>query len=275
MKLFKVLFLFLISLILFSSCGRERIDAGHTGILFNHYGITDKKGVSDYEIVSGIVWYNPFTREVFEYPHYWQNARFEEISFNSIEGEPIKTSLDFQYRFERDYIPSIFDEYRLSPEELMNNQLRAMVLEELNAQAGKLGAVSIMGKLRSELLVSVKDSLNSKYSPQFAFKLVSFSSDLDPSQNVEQAIQGVINAQEGAKKAQANTVKVREETLQKQIQARGDSMALVINAKAKAAAYKLQKEQLTPELLQKQAIEKWDGKMPQIIGGDKVPFIKN
>ena len=46
----------------FSSCGMERIDAGHEGIKVNLYG--SEKGVDDISLVSGIVWYNPITTQV-------------------------------------------------------------------------------------------------------------------------------------------------------------------------------------------------------------------
>lgn len=40
--------------------------------------------------------------------------------------------------------------------------------------------------------------------------------------------------------------------------------------KKEAEAQRLQKETLTTELLRKYAIDKWDGKMPQYVGGDSV-----
>ena len=49
-----------------SSC--ERIDAGHEGIKVSLYG--DDKGVGEAALVTGRVWYNPFTTEIYEYPAY-------------------------------------------------------------------------------------------------------------------------------------------------------------------------------------------------------------
>ena len=43
-----------------TSCS-ERIDAGSEGILVNLYG--SDKGVDDVSLVTGRVWYNPFTEE--------------------------------------------------------------------------------------------------------------------------------------------------------------------------------------------------------------------
>lgn len=59
----------------FSSC--ERVDAGHEGILVNLYG--SDKGVNDVSLVTGMVWYNPLTQNMYEYPTFmsfdhWTNA---------------------------------------------------------------------------------------------------------------------------------------------------------------------------------------------------------
>lgn len=54
-----------------TSCS-ERIDAGSEGILVNLYG--SDKGVDDVSLVTGRVWYNPFTEEVYEYPTFVQTS---------------------------------------------------------------------------------------------------------------------------------------------------------------------------------------------------------
>ncbi|MDX2254402.1 MAG: prohibitin family protein [Pseudanabaenaceae cyanobacterium bins.39] len=57
-------------------------------------------------------------------------------------------------------------------------------------------------------------------------------------------------------------------------EAEQEAEAIINRAKGQAEAQKLLRESLTPELLQKQAIEKWDGKFPQVLGGNgAVPFI--
>ena len=64
-------FLFASALMLslsFTSC--ERIDAGCEGILVNLYG--SERGVDDVSMVTGRVFYNPATQEVYEYPTYVQ-----------------------------------------------------------------------------------------------------------------------------------------------------------------------------------------------------------
>lgn len=55
-------FMLLMTALFLTSCS-ERIDAGSEGILVNLYG--SDKGVDDVSLVTGRVWYNPFTEEVY------------------------------------------------------------------------------------------------------------------------------------------------------------------------------------------------------------------
>lgn len=57
-------------------------------------------------------------------------------------------------------------------------------------------------------------------------------------------------------------------------EAKGEAEALEIRAKAQARAQELLRATITPSLLQKQAIEKWNGEFPQFMGGSSsLPFI--
>ena len=49
--------------------------------------------------------------------------------------------------------------------------------------------------------------------------------------------------------------------------------AKIAEAKGLAEAQALQKASLTQEYLQLEAIKKWDGKLPQVVGGGTAPFI--
>ncbi|MBE9032355.1 prohibitin family protein [filamentous cyanobacterium LEGE 11480] len=80
-----------------------------------------------------------------------------------------------------------------------------------------------------------------------------FSKAVEEKQIAEQRAQrAVYVAQEASQEAEAN----------------------VNRAKGQAEAQRLLRETLTAEILEKQAIEKWDGKFPQVMGGNgAVPFL--
>ena len=88
--------------------------------------------------------------------------------------------------------------------------------------------------------------VNISFSPEFA-----------------KAIKAKQIAEQEAKRAEFEALKAEK-------QAQAD----VNRAKGQAEAQRLQRQTLTAELLQKQAIEKWDGKFPLVLGGEgALPFI--
>ena len=62
----------------------ERIDAGHEGLLVKMYG--SDKGVQDVALVTGRVWYNPLTEQVFEIPTYVQTVNYDAFTVNAKDG---------------------------------------------------------------------------------------------------------------------------------------------------------------------------------------------
>lgn len=83
------------------------------------------------------------------------------------------------------------------------------------------------------------------------------------SDRFSEAVEAKQIAEQDAKKAEFIALKATKE-----------AEAEVNRAKGQAEAQRLQRETLTTELLQKQAIEKWDGKFPQVLGGNgALPFI--
>ena len=87
--------------------------------------------------------------------------------------------------------------------------------------------------------------------------------DLDFSPEFSKAVEEKQIAEQRAQRA----VYVAQEAEQ-------EAEATINRAKGQAEAQRLLRETLTAELLQKQAIDKWDGKFPQVMGGNgALPFI--
>ena len=82
------------------------------------------------------------------------------------------------------------------------------------------------------------------------------------SKEYSQAIEAKVIAEQRVKQAE---FEVKEATQRAQ--------AKIAEAKGLAEAQSLQKQTLTQEFLQLEAIKKWDGKLPQVAGGGSLPFI--
>ena len=80
----------------------------------------------------------------------------------------------------------------------------------------------------------------------------------------ERAIESKVTAEQEALKAKNKTVQVQEEAKQKVIAAEAEAKSMAIRAKALSQ---------NKSLVQYEAVQKWDGKMPQYMMGNSVPFI--
>jgi hypothetical protein len=102
---------FILLVVLFNSC--ERVDAGHVGVKVNMYG--DNKGVDDVVAVTGMVFYNPITTKIYEFPTFIQHKEYKgDNSFivNSRDGSEFSVSPIMNYSVQREKVPAIFSKYR-------------------------------------------------------------------------------------------------------------------------------------------------------------------
>lgn len=115
-------------------------------------------------------------------------------------------------------------------------------------------------KATSDILFELQTQLKDNYINVTDFQIT----DIDYSDTFEKAIEEKVTAEQEALKAKNKTVQVEEEAKQK-----------VISAEAEAKSMKIRAQALTQNksLVEYEAVQKWDGKMPQYMMGNTVPFI--
>src|SRR5690606_16197368 len=132
--------------------------------------------------------------------------------------------------------------------------------------ASKLKVIDIFGNKKQELLVAVQDDL-SKEMEGFKFDMISFVGGLRVDPLVEQSINATIQATQRAIEAENKVKQSEAEAQQKIAEARGRAESILLEAKAKSEANRLLTESLSPNLMQYEALQKWDGIMPKVLGG--------
>lgn len=256
----------LVCLIGFVGC--TRVDPGHVGIKVNLYG--DQKGVDEFPLKTGRVWYNPFTEELYEYPVFMQNKSWvgdESITFNSIEGSSISVDVGLNYTLDQDRVPHMFIEFRQDIETITHGYLRNQVRDAFGRVGGKYKAIEIFGENKQKLLEEVKLDLDTKLRPKgFMIDTVSFISAPKADERVMQSINSVIEANQKAIEAENKVRQIEAEAKQEIARAEGKSQSILMEAKAQAESNKLLSESLTPELIQYTMFEKWNGTAPQVLG---------
>jgi regulator of protease activity HflC (stomatin/prohibitin superfamily) len=244
---------------LLKSC--ERIDAGHVGVKVNLYG--DNKGVSDVTEVTGMVFFNPVTHSIYEFPTFIQHKEYTgDNSFvvNSKDGSEFHVSPIINYSVQREKVPSIFAKYRRSLDQIEEGFLKTSVFDAFRLATNKYTADELIGN-RQAYEIEVRKILEGQLLAE-GFVVNQFTSNLVYPETFKAAIEAKNNAVQAALMAE-NKVKTAEaEAKIKIATAEGNAQAMLTSAKAEAEANRMKQQTLTPLLLQLEYINKWDGKLP-------------
>jgi len=244
---------------LFKSC--ERIDAGHVGVKVNLYG--DNKGVSDVTEVTGMVFYNPITHNIYEFPTFIQHKEYTgENSFvvNSKDGSEFHVAPIINYSVQREKVPAIFSKYRRSLDQIEEGFLKTAVFDAFRLATNVYTADELISN-RQKFEVEVRKILEGQLLKE-GFVVNQFTSNLVYPETFKQAIEAKNNAVQAALRAE-NEVKTAEAQAKiKVATAEGNAQAMLTSAKAEAEANRMKQQTLTPLLLQLEYINKWDGKLP-------------
>jgi regulator of protease activity HflC (stomatin/prohibitin superfamily) len=244
---------------LFFSC--ERIDAGHVGVKVNQYG--DNKGVDDVVAVTGMVFYNPFTTTVYEFPTFIQHKEYKgENSFvvNSKDGSEFSVSPIMNYSVQRDKVPAIFSKYRRPLEDIEEGFLKTAVYDAFRLATNKYTADELISN-RAVFEIEVRRLLDGQLLKE-GFIINQFTSNLIYPETFKKSIEAKNNAVQAALRAE-NEVKTAEAQAKiKVATAEGNAQAMLTSAKAEAESNRMKQQTLTPLLLQLEYINKWDGKLP-------------
>lgn len=175
--------------------------------------------------------------------------------------QDVKTDVALNWHIDPKRVNEVFQ--RVGDEtEIVNRIISPAVSEVVKAAAAKKNAEEIITK-RTELKQEIDNQLKARLAAygvlvdDVSLVNVSFSAEF------AKAIEAKQIAEQEAKRAEFVALKAKQE-----------AQAEINRAKGQAEAQRLQRQTLTTDLLQKQAIEKWDGRFPMVMGGSgALPFI--
>jgi hypothetical protein len=245
-----------------SSC--ERVAPNYYGVLMENYG---KNGKDDYSTQQGRVNVMSPGTELFQVPAFEQRADFEDkvLYLKAADNTEFSAKPLYSYKVNKSRVVDlVFQNSRLGSGDdfmkaLENNVLEPHVYDLLKEESRKYVTDSLMangGSLRFENTVQemVRKSFEEK-----GLELVTFSCNLDFSEKVK------------AKIDNRNEVNTNITVLNQQIAEQKKRNEL---AELQAEENIIKSRGITPELLQQEAIQKWDGKLPATWSGSSLPFVK-
>ena len=245
MKMFKSVLMGVLVMLMFANC--SRIDAGHEGMKVNLYG-TDR-GVADVNLVTGWVYYNPFTTKVYEYPTYVQTVDYEAFSVNAKDGSEFMVDPTISLKVIDGESPAIFKKYRRGLSEIIERTLFNYVKDAFRIELNSFTTdeiVSNRAAFEKNLEVSLRKTLERE-----GFQLEQLTSGLKYPETIVTAVNNKNEAIQKAMRAE-NELKV----------AQAEAAKIIATAEGERQANILRMQALTPLLLQQELINKWDGKLP-------------
>lgn len=228
-----------------TSC--TRIDAGHEGILIKQYG--SDKGVQNVSLVTGRVWYNPWTEDVERYATFVQTIDYEPFNVNAKDGSEFTVDPTLSFNIVTGNSPKIFSKYRKNLDEVSKTTILNYVKDAFRLQMNKYSTDEIVSN-REKFETDVQKTLSVVLETE-GFKLEQLTSGLKYPQTIVDAVNNKNKAVQEAMMVE-NQLRVAE----------AEAKKLIVQAEAEKKANDLKQTSLTPMLIQQMFIDKWDGSTP-------------
>lgn len=257
-----------LAITLMSSCGYERIDAGHVGIKVNLYG--DQKGVDNVTEITGAIWFNPIKTQIYETPTFVQNVIWtadkregssnnEEFLLTTKDGMEVGLDVSLNYLVPAENAVAIFKKYRKSLKEVASTVLRNYTRDGYNEAASCFTAEEIYANRMA--FETKADSMVTKILESEGFKVekIVLVSSIRLPEAIKTSIEKKVEAKQIALMKESELQQTTADANKLIEKARGEAESMKIKADGEAYAYLQKQRSLTPLLVQQQYIEKWNG----------------
>lgn len=241
------------ALMLVSACGFEVVDTGRRGVE-TRFGKVVGESLGE-----GLHFYNPVTSNIVEMDVREKNLDVSTEAYSK-DTQVVSIKATTNLHLDRGTVHLVFQEVGTSWSDTLVPQIIHATIKD---KIGEVDAGHLITE-RSMVVGKIKDALIEKLAEK-RVHLVSFEiSNIDFDDAFEAAVRNKVVAVEKAKAAQNETVKIKEEAAQK-----------VITAKADAESMKIRSQALSQNknLVEYEAVQKWDGVLPQYMLGGSAPFI--
>lgn len=243
----------------------QTVQNGHRGM-----AVRFGKVVSD-ALPPGLTFVNPFTTKVVQM----------NIQTNKWDGKSQAYTRDVQQAmilFTLNYNldpATVIETYQTVGQDWAGKLVGQVVHESIKREFGQHEAVDIIAqrdKASRAIEAEVKEKLALRHVAVTGFQLT----NIDYTPEFEHAVEQKVIAQQKAIEEQNRTVQIREQANQQVETAKGNAEATITNAKAEAESIRIRAQALeqNAKLVEWEAVQKWDGKLPVYSLGSATPFIQ-
>lgn len=185
-----------------------------------------------------------------------QNVDITTAAYSS-DAQTMEVAMTLQYQIMPDKVIDIATQYGTL--EVLQGRIQSIVIEKTKAVLSSHNAMDIIANRASispEVEKAIKDAVDANYYVSITAVVLT---NIDFSDAFEKAVEDKMIAEQAKLKAEYdNETKIAK--------AEADAQALMIAAQAEAEANKLLTQSLTEQVLESKFYDKWDGKLPQVMG---------
>jgi len=240
----------ILSVIALSGCGVETVEQGNTGIK-KTLGKVDETALD-----AGFYTYNPFVTSIIEMDNKINKIEDQtEIYTKDVQQAGITYAINYALK----------PEFSIKMYSTVGQQWQATIIPQVLNGAmkntiGKWNAIDLISN-RDKAADAIEASISSELTV-YGVTVVSFQLvNVDFQPDFEKAVEAKVIAVQTAEQAKNETVQVQEQANQRVIAAKADAEAMQIKSAA------LSQNQ---NLVAYEAVQKWNGVLPQYVLGDSV-----
>lgn len=249
----------------------ERVPAGYVGVVYNMSG-----GVDGEVLTQGWHWVSP-TKKVTTYSigieqsyltaeDKGDSPKDESFKIPTSDGKTVTVNLEFSYKFDADRVADTFVKFKgRSGEDIKDTFIKPKIVAWTQEISANYPVTDIFGDQRTKINAELDVYLREKFEPYgIIVDTVNFT-DISVDDETAAAIQKKVTAQQELElaKIEAETAKINANK-EKEV-AEIEAEKVLIAAEAKASANRKIAESLSDVLIQQQKLEKWNGKLPEIV----------
>ena len=268
----------LATLVILGSTSCTRISPTEAAFKIDNTG--NYRGIDTVPLLSGTQWYFPYFSKIVTIPttqqHIVWTASTDEGSDKNQEiivlckgGAGFKMDVGLNYEINPLKAFKIYIKYNTSDLTVISaTYLRNVVRNTMQDVSGQITVDSMLNDLPG-YQQTVNNILSEKLSKEgFIIDLFSIIGKPTPSDSgLAASINAKIKSKQDAETSRMQVQQAIAEADKKVAEARGDSLSTLINASAAAEANAKMLQSLTPLLIQKQYIDKWNGQLPTYMFG--------
>lgn len=289
----------------------EKVPAGYVGIVYDmNGGVSEEVLTQGWHVVSPtkkVTLYSiGIEQSYLTSGKDGDSANDDSFEVPTSDGKGLRVDLTFTYRYDPERVAQLFTRFKgQSGKEVRNSFIKPNIISWVKEVTAKYPVTEILGEERANLNIAVSEYVKEKFDPYGIIventSLINIDADEETRAQVQRrvnAIQELELAQTEKKTAQVKADQEKEVALTKaqqdketaiilaeqeketaainaekqKIDAEAKAEATRIKAKAEAEANKVIAESLTPELIENNKINKWNGNVPSV-SGSGVPII--